>query len=297
MARARHVKIGPFLVVLAMLAKHALAHGEPASEPSRVHGPSVPIDETQTLTFLPGSQLYPRYLADPRQPVMKALLVHVIETDTPGTRSPLYEFTLGGSYGIFRVHPEDEPEHGLQFGAHAGFIAQFDPKVRYDGIGWDGYYGVGLTHRAFDELATKLAYQHASAHISDEYVLKTGRKRVNYTREEVVLGIMVDPSRHARVYSEIAYAFHLGANELEPWRTELGLELRFRGLYAAVDITYWEEQSFRPTTTAQLGFLYERLGTGRRYGIFGQYERGRSKYGEFYRDRNQTIGGGYFVDL
>jgi len=289
-------------VPLIGLTTSALAHGEVGTaprgaEPSLVHGPTVHLDAKHRLTLLPGSQLYPRYLANPREPMMKALTVHVIHSDTPQTGSFLYEFTVGGNYGLVRLHSEREPERGLQLNAHAGVLNQFDPTESLDGIGWDGYFGLSATLRAFDELAAKLAYQHDSAHLDDEYIEKTGRRRINYTREEVVLGMMVDPSEHARVYTEVGYAFHLGNDELKPWRTESGLELRFHRLYAAVDLTFWEELNFRPTTTVQLGLLYERKGTGRRYGVFGQYEHGRSKLGEFYRDQTETIGCGWWLDF
>lgn len=246
---------------------------------------------------MPGTKLYPRYLADPRQPMMKAMAVHVLRTDTPQTGSPLFEFALGASYGLLRLHPEREPEHGLELGLHAGIITAFDPGAGYDGIGWDGYYGLGAAHRLSDTFAVKLAYQHDSAHLVDEYVAKTGRRRLGYTRDEVVLGVMIDPSKHVRVYTELGHAFHLGSSELAPFRTQAGIELRYRLLYLALDLAFWEELGFRPTATAQLGLMYERRGTGRRYGLFAQYERGRSKYGEFFRDRSETLGGGWWLDL
>jgi hypothetical protein len=229
--------------------------------------------------------------------MMKAMAVHVLRTDTLEAGSPLFEFSLGGSYGLLRLHPEEEAEHGLQLGLHAGIVAAFDPGAGYDGIGWDGYYGLGATYRLADTLAAKLAYQHDSAHLGDEYVAKTGRARLGYKRDEVVLGVMVDPSRHVRVYTELGRAFHLGSPELAPWRAQSGIELRFRIFYAALDLSFSEELGFRPTATAQLGLLYERRGTGRRYGLFAQYEHGRSKYGEFFRDRSETLGGGWWVDL
>jgi hypothetical protein len=266
-------------------------------EPSLVHGPTVSVGQVRRLTFLPGSQLYPRYLADPRQPMFKALALHVISTETPETHNPIFEFSIGASYGLVRLHPADEPELGWQLGIHMGFLAQFDPRAAYDGIGWDGYYGLSLAQRPMEEVAVRLAVQHDSAHIIDEYVRKTGRQRLGYTREEIALGVMVDPSKHVRVYGEAAYATHLGSEELAPWRSQGGLELRYRGVYAAADLTIWQEQRFRPTTTLQIGLMVERKGTGRRYGIFGQYEHGRSKLGEFYRDQQQTIGGGWWLDL
>jgi hypothetical protein len=281
----------------ATLDRGTSAAASGPSQRSHVHGPTVPLGDENELTFLPGSHLYPRYLADPRAPVMRGQIVRVMESDTPQAGSPLYEFALGSSYGLLRLHPGREPEHGVELGLHAGLVVQFDPGAAYDGIGWDGFYGLGATSRLSDEFAAKLAYQHQSGHIVDEYVLKTGRQRIGYTREEVVLGMMVDPSNHLRVYTELGYAFHLGADELAPFRTESGVEFRYHVSYAAVDLTFWEEENFRPTMTVQVGLVYERSGIGRRYGIFGQYERGRSKFGEFYQDRVETLSAGWWLDL
>ena len=106
---------------LVVLTTSALAHGEVGDEPCRteaslVHGPTLPLGGDRELTLLPGSRLYPRYLADPRQPMMKAMAVHVIHSDTLETGDFLYEFTLGGSYGLARLHSAREPEHGLELG-------------------------------------------------------------------------------------------------------------------------------------------------------------------------------------
>lgn len=284
---------------LALVLAASSAAAAPSEDPARAtHGVSVGLGSAYRLQTLPATNLYPRYLADPRQPTMKTFLLSVKETDTPQTHSPLCEVALGGRVKLLRVHPEGEPEHGVQLHAEGGFIARFDPEANLDQIGWDGYYGFHLTFRPLRALAVKLAEQHDSAHIADEYIAKTGRQRITYTREEVALGVMVNAVRPLRVYSELGYAFRLGNPDLlRRFRAQAGLELEYGYAYFAADATFWQELDWWPTITAQLGLKYELPALSRRYGVAAQYENGRSLLGEFYRDRNRTLGIGVWIDL
>jgi hypothetical protein len=221
----------------------------------------------------------------------------VLETDTAETSTPLLEFTLGGRVKLFRLHPTEHSELGLQFSVEGGFISRFDPGANLDQIGWDGYYSFSLAYRPFEGLAFKLAEQHDSAHLADEYIAKTGRKRITYTREELALGVMVRAVPPLSVYSELGYAVRLGNPGLRRFRAQAGLELDLGFPYFAADATFWQELDWWPTITAQLGLKVELPALSRRYGVAAQYENGRSLLGEFYRDRNRTLGVGVWIDL
>ena len=47
---------------------------------------------------------------------------------------------------------------------------------------------------------------HDSAHLGDEYVEETGRERINYTREELISGIVWLPRRNTKLYTELGWA-------------------------------------------------------------------------------------------
>lgn len=250
------------------------------------------------MSFFPGSTFYPRYLADPRQPMMKGFVLHVLKSDTKAQGSPLMEFTMGGSVKLLRWHPAGDPELGVQLSIHMAYLGRFDPDHHYDVVGWDGYFGPMLAFRPIRWLHLKLAHQHDSGHVGDEYIQRTGRKRITYTREEIALGAMVQTPFFVRPYVETGYAVHLGtADGLRRWRTQGGLELDLGVPYAAVDANFWQEQRWRPTVTAQIGVKFEEPDVGRRYGLALQFENGRSVLGEFYRDANRTIGGGFWFDM
>lgn len=205
---------------------------------------------------------------------------------------------MGGRVKLFTWHPVGHPELGVQLSIHMAFLGRFDPDNHYDAIGWDGYFGSMLAFRPVDWLGLKFAHQHDSAHVADEYIQRTGRRRIVYTREELALGAMADVLPFLRPYVEAGYAIHLGpADGLKHWRLQSGLELDFGLPYAAVDANIWQEQRYRPTITAQLGIKVEQKDTGRRYGLAAQFENGRSVLGEFYRDQNRTVGAGFWFDL
>ncbi len=292
--RRRGRRWAALALFLGATRSHATSRDAPRSE---THGPTVSVGPDYRLQALPATNFYPRYLADPRQPTMKAFALSVLETDTAQTSSPLLEFTLGGRIKLFRLHPTGDPERGLQLSIEGGFISRFDPGADLDQIGWDGYYAFNLAYRPFDGLAVKLAEQHDSAHIADEYIAKTGRKRITYTREELALGVMVRAVPPLSVYSELGYAVRLGNPELRRFRAQAGLELDLGFPYFAADATFWEELDWWPTITAQLGLKVELPALSRRYGVAAQYENGRSLLGEFYRDRNRTLGIGAWIDL
>ncbi len=286
-------------LTLGLVFLGSVARATPASAlPPKTTGPTLALGADYRLQTLPATNLYPRYLADPRQPTMKAFVLSVLESDTPATHSPLYEFTLGGRVKLLRLHRDGDPERGAQFHVEGGFISRFDPKANLDQIGWDGYYGFHFTFRPTKKLAVKLAEQHDSAHISDEYIAKTGRRRITYTREELALGVMVQAVKPLRVYSEVGYAIRLGnPSLLRRFRAQAGVELEVGHAYFAADSTFWQELDWLPTLTAELGLKYEIPALSRRYGVAIQYENGRSLLGEFYRDRNRTFGAGVFIDL
>ncbi len=262
------------------------------------HGPTYPVTAGTRLQTFPGSSFYPRYLADPRQPMMKGLLLHVLKSETPAQSSMLMEFTMGGRAKLLRWHPAHDPELGAQLSIHSAFLGRFDPHNHYDAIGWDGYFGAMLAVRPVHGLGLKLAHQHDSAHVADEYIQRTGRRRITYTRDELALGVMYDALAPLRAYVEAGYALHLGtADGLRRWRTQAGLELDWGLLYAAADACFWQEQRWRPTFTAQFGVKSQQAATGRRYGIALQFENGRSILGEFFRDQNRTVGSGFWFDL
>ena len=187
----------------------------------------------------------------------------------------------------------------------AAFLGQFDADHSQDNIGWDGIWGLALTWADGAGLAAKLATQHDSSHVGDEYAERTGRERINYTRAEVVFGLSLAFFTQWRVYGEAGYAYDMRNVELqEPWRVEGGLEFedahRFwkgrLGYYAAIDVTAYEESDWHSDITLQAGLLLPVTGLVRTYRFGLEYRDGRSIIGEFFQDKETSWALGLWVD-
>ena len=71
----------------------------------------------------------------------------------------------------------------------------------------------------------QLGTKHISSHVGDEYAERTGRRRIGYTREELVAGAVWSIDARWRTYGEAGWGFAT-KDEIgqEPGRLQLGLE-------------------------------------------------------------------------
>lgn len=191
------------------------------------HGVTFSLGQKWRGVISPGRSLYPVYIANPIRPTMAFNRVAVSDSDIAEAGDTRYTLRLGGRVNLVRAHPAGEPDRGFQLDVEAAFLGQFDADHSQDNIGWDGIWGLALTWADGTGLAAKLATQHDSSHVGDEYTERTGRKRINYTRAEVVFGLSLAFFTQWRVYGEAGYAYDMRNVELqEPWRVEGGLELK-----------------------------------------------------------------------
>jgi len=111
-------------------------------------------------------------------------------------------------------------------------------------------YGIDLTWRNADGYALKFGLNHDSSHVGDEFAERTGIRRVDYTRQEYVLGLSFPIWLDFRGYGEAGWAFDLRNEDLqEKWRGQAGLEYvntdclwgGRMGFYAALYLTAYEE--------------------------------------------------------
>jgi hypothetical protein len=256
--------------------------------------------------FSPGSDIYPRYIADPLRPMISLKRVWITRNEIFATGDIQYIFRLGGRYGFLRVHPNGNRDRGFQLDLGGAFMGIFDSENSLDNIGWDGLYEVLISWGNGEGFAVQGGIKHTSSHVGDEYAERTGRSRINYTREEYMLGLSRELFEHWRMYGEAGYAYDLRNEALQDdWRVQGGLEVeddsRFfsgnGGYYAAVNVTSYEESDWKLDTTVQAGLVFpiERLARNYRIGL--EYRRGRSLVGEFFQFRETSIGIGLWMDL
>ncbi|HWM93902.1 MAG TPA: DUF1207 domain-containing protein [Thermoanaerobaculia bacterium] len=243
--------------------------------------------------MFPSSNLYPGYVADPRRPGFGVAVLGFPDPQIPDSGDRRVGLKLGGRFGLVRIHPAGDPESGWQVDIEAGFTGQFDIEHSLDNIGWDGTYGFLLSSSLSDRLSVQVGSKHISSHVGDEYAERTGRRRIGYTREEVVAGaawlIANLGSNRWRTYGELGWGFKT-KDEIgqERGRLQLGLEheapgsLSSRlGWYAALDLGAFEERNWQVDPTLQLGLLVP--AGDRRWRVGIEVHDGSVPIGEFYR--------------
>ena len=181
--------------------------------------------------------------------------------------------------------------------------ALFDAEHKSENIGWDGNYGLTLTTASAAPWAFKVAMLHVSSHVGDEHVARTGRTRINYIRQELAVGAAYRLGPRWRFYGEVGGAYDTGADEQEPWRSQVGVEYeaapRLFGArfawYAAGDLASWQERDWRVDPTIQAGIVTR--ANGHSYRLLIEYLYGRPPVGEFYKDTEGSLGIGLRIDF
>lgn len=264
------------------------------------------LGDTWDAALFPAEHLYSPYIADPMRPGFSLMRMDIMNSDIPDTGKHRYSFMLGGQYGLLRLRNSNFPGLAVQLDIYGAFLGQFDLDNSTDNVGWDGYYGVMLAGANTGGLSLKLALQHDSSHVGDEYAERTGRRRINYTREEIVFGMSYRLPEYFRVYTESGYGHVLRNPDLQkPWRMKGGVEFedpdRFfegrLGYYAAVDLASMEETDWDIDITVQAGFVVpvKKSFQTMRFGPI--YRSGRSIIGEFFQRKEEWWGLCLWIDM
>jgi hypothetical protein len=110
-------------------------------------------------------------------------------------------------------------------------------------------------------VSVQLGTKHVSSHVGDEYAERTGRRRIGYTREELVAGAAWSIDGRWRTYVEAGSGYKTKEDiGQERGRLQLGLEHEASlgdrlGWYAALDVQSFEERDWQADPTLQAGLL------------------------------------------
>jgi Protein of unknown function (DUF1207) len=259
--------------------------------------------ETNVLGgWLPPSEFYPRYIADPLRPQNALTIQWIADTEIPDTGNARFGLRLGGSLGIYRWSHADSPGVGWQLSFEGGFAGQFDIDNSWDNTGWDGFYGLYLSWMVKPNLGFRVGSQHNSSHIGDEYTDRTGTTRIHYTREEGVLGVAWDFKPRWTVYSELGLGNGLSGSVT--FRLESGLQFVsdqkfWKGRashYAAIDIRTYEETDWSTRVVAQAGYWIPVGDRGAVHRFAVELGTGRSVMGQFLWDDETWLSIGWYYD-
>jgi len=230
--------------------------------------------------------------------------MHFDKTTIADTSNNRFDIKLGGSFLLGQWKHSEKLLPVFQLVLDGGFHGQFDIKYNQDNIGWDGIYGLRLLYRPDNELAFNIGSKHISSHVGDELQERTGRTRINYTREEFLAGLAWSYKENTQVYFELAHAYDIRNKTLqEPWRVQTGLQHqtpatlwnnRF-GWFTALDISAFEESDWERNITLQTGIYTGRDTHIWRIGM--ELYDGRAQIGEFFQDKERYISIGIWYNL
>lgn len=253
--------------------------------------------------YFPADQLYPHYIANPLRSSFSFQPTEFSASDIPQAGTKRFGLDLGGNLALVRLHPENAPGQGWELMLEAGFRGQFDIKNSEDNIGWDGHYALFLDYRPNKKIAYRLGMHHTSSHVGDEYAERTGRLRINYTRQEIRLGSTWSVTDNWQTYLEVARSYNDRNQVLQrAGRVEWGLQYdrpalfnHVIGGYIALDLSGYEENNWDTNTTLQLGIQWPTEKRRWRLGI--EYYDGRSQLGEFFQAHEKYLSLGIWLDL
>jgi hypothetical protein len=291
------------LVSVLVMAGPVLAQSPaPATSPGEQHDPTWTSSSGLAFALFPAGDIFPVYVADPHRPTIAIVSHFYNRQEIPNSGSPRMWLSAGGRFGLLRIDSGSPGARSWQVSFDAGLDAVFDTEYRSDLIGLDGNYGLTLTTASDDPWAVKVGLLHVSAHLGDEYIERTGAKRINYHREELAIGAAWRFSPRWRGYGELAGAYLLAFDQQEPLRLQGGLEYesvprlwggRF-AWYSAADLQSWQERSWRVDTTVQAGIVTR--ANGRTYRLLLEYLDGRPRIGEFFKETESSLAFGLRIE-
>jgi hypothetical protein len=260
--------------------------------------------------LFPTEGVYPPNVADPRHPGFGVALVSLDEVAVPDSSDQRIALALGGRFGLLRLRPAREHwDRGnvvLQLDIEVGFSGQFDAGFGYDNLGWDGVYAFMLTGSSGGSLRYKAGIHHTSSHLGDELIERTGRSRIGYTREELLMAASWSLGRVARaprVFLEGGWGYDLRNRELqEPGRARAGFELdrptrlwQRLGWFVAIDLEAFEESGWQVDRNLKAGVVIPAGERRWRAGV--AYRDGRVPIGELFQHRESYLALGLWLDV
>jgi uncharacterized protein DUF1207 len=267
--------------------KNAGTACDPATDPT--------FGSRTVVALFPAGDVFPVYVADPHRPSNAMLFRFYTHKQIPITTTRRTGLSAGGRFGMLRIDTGGPQRRSLQVSLDAGVDALFDTEYSDDAIGWDGNYGLTVTTASSGPWSLKVGVLHTSAHVGDEYEDRMHRKRLDYTREEVAIGVGWRPAARLRVYGETAHAYEM-LNALQaPWRVQQGLEYETRpGLwggrfawFGAADLQSMQERNWRIDSALQAGIVTR--SAGHTYRMLVEYYNGRPTVTEFFNTTETSI--------
>lgn len=247
---------------------------------------------------LPDGLIYRSYWAGVHEPRLA-----IVALDEKGSQA-FWDGTLGGRVGLLRYGNSARiMPQGWQLDVEAAAIIRMTLDEIRDFEMADYRVGIPLTY-GIDNWQFKIAVYHLSSHLGDEFAIANPGSlddRINYVRDEVVLGASNYVVPFMRLYAEAGYAVNIDGGA-KPWEFQFGTELSQPGPtgprgtpFAAINAHLREEHDFGGDINTQVGWLWRgQSGQVMRAGV--QYFNGKSSQYQIFDNSEQQLGFGLWYD-
>jgi hypothetical protein len=217
----------------------------------------------------------------------------VYDSSIPEVSDGRVMLDAGTRYTLATVRPGGNSESEFALDIEGCLFTQFDAGNSLDSVGWDGRFGIWVVQDWSRRVVWRAGYRHLSAHLGDEYIEKTGQRRVAYTRDMLALGVSFLAADRFAMYVEPTWAFGCGNEDRqERWSVEGGVQYTgprtlwngSTALYGAVHLRSFQESHWKPGISVQTGYHVKRdaASTNLRLALEGYV--GRAILGEFALD-------------
>jgi hypothetical protein len=247
------------------------------------------------LEILPKGLLFAPLIADPRWPHFSAVYQRFLEDARLSNAATV---SLGETFSLLRG-PIGERGGAWEVGIQAGVFSLFDLDApSTDLVNADYLVGFPFAYRLRNFSAMGRVY-HQSSHLGDEFLIENRVERVNLSYEAIDLRLSYEITEWLRTYGGAGYIVRGDPDDLKPWSTQLGVELRSPWTFvkgtlrplAAVDLQYREQNDWHADLSVRAGVQFEKLPIfDRRIQVLLEYFNGYSPNGQFYRDKIEYIG-------
>lgn len=152
----------------------------------------------------------------------------------------------------------------------------------------------------YEQFSGFLRVFHQSSHLGDEFILRSRvRNRLNLSYEGVDAKLSYEVFGDVlRIYGGAGYLFDRGPASLQPWATQVGVELRspwpapsagWRPM-AGLDLQNHEENHWATDLSLRAGVQFDGLLVSRKLQILFEYFHGHSPNGQFFREKLDYFG-------
>jgi hypothetical protein len=274
--------------------------------PTTTATPSGPAVEAEIprrgLEVLPKGLLFAPLVADPRWPHFSAVYQRFHEDARLGNAATT---SLGETISLLRG-PLATNGRAWEVGIQAAVFSFFDLDApSTDLVNSDYIVGFPFAYGAGD-FSAMARFFHQSSHLGDEFLIENRVERVNLSYEAVDLRLSYEVRDWLRVYGGAGYIVRGDPEDLKPWSTQMGVELRSPWTFlsgalrplAAVDVQYRQQNDWHADLSARVGVQFEKLPIyDRKIQLLLEYFNGYSPNGQFYRDKIEYVGLGIHLYL